>query len=75
MTAPHLTPEQLAERWQRRVEWVRENAPDFGGFKVGGFWRFDLADVERYENRRKTRDPLSMTERSAQRQESKAGVR
>lgn len=67
---PH-PPLELAERWQRRVEWIREHAEEFGGFKVGGYWRFDPDDIERYENRRKTRDPLSMTDLSAKRQAGK----
>jgi len=68
-----LTPVDLASRWQRRVEWIREHAEEFGGFKVGGYWRFDPDDIERYEERRKGvhEDPLTMTELSMKRQANK----
>lgn len=62
-----LTPVELAARWQRRVEWIRQHAAEFGGFKVGGYRRFDPDDIERYENRRKTRGPLAVTELSMKR--------
>lgn len=68
--APRLTPEDVARIWGRRVEWVRANAARFGGFKVGGQWRFDPDDITRYEARHKTVDPMSMTDLSAQRQAS-----
>lgn len=67
----HLTVAALAERWDRRPEWVRRNARRIpGAMKIGGLWRFDLADIEAYEARRKTPDPLSMTAMSAQRRRS-----
>lgn len=56
-----LTPVDLGSRWQRRVEWIREHAEEFGGFKVGGYWRFYLDDIERCENRPKTRGLLAVT--------------
>ena len=62
-----LTVEQLADRWQRPPAWVRQHATQFGGFKLGHHWRFDLADVERYEQRRKPADPLAITPLSAKR--------
>ena len=68
-----LTPEQVAERLGRRVEWVRQAAavvpPILPGFKVGGFWRFDAADIERYIDRHRNApaDPLSPTPLSAKR--------
>lgn len=71
--AAHLTVADLAERWQRSPQWVQRNAKHIpGSWKNGGLWRFDLADIERYEARRKTPDPLSMTPMSAQRQMGKA---
>lgn len=65
-----LTPLELAARWQRPVEWVRQHARDFGGFKVGATWRFDLTDIELYENRHKAADPLRMTDGAERRQAS-----
>lgn len=66
-----LTPEDLAARWQRDVDWIRQHAPEFGGFKIGGYWRFDPADVDAYEERKKAeharRDPLAMSPLSAKR--------
>lgn len=68
----HLTPEQVADRWQRPVSWVRQQAKASAipAMKLGHTWRFDLADIERYEARHKTADPLSMTPLSRQRQKS-----
>ncbi|HWK92611.1 MAG TPA: hypothetical protein VNR17_10175 [Luteimicrobium sp.] len=66
-----LTCEDVATLWQRPVSWVQRNAIDFGGFKVGGQWRFDPADLEAYETRGKRRDPLAPTELSAKRQATK----
>lgn len=71
----HLTVVDLAERWKRRPEWVQQNARSFFGFKIGREWRFDLADIESYEDRRKTADPLAMTELSAKRQAAKSSTR
>lgn len=70
-TTQHLTVAELAERWKRRPEWVQQNARSFFGFKIGREWRFDLADIESYEDRRKSVDPMSMTELSAKRQATK----
>lgn len=70
-TTQHLTVVELAGRWKRRPEWVQQNARSFFGFKIGREWRFDLADIESYENRRKTADPLTMTALSAKRQATK----
>jgi len=73
MTA-YMTPQDLAHRWSRRVEWVQQNAPRFGGIKIGGYWRFDPADVEAYEARQKAMyapaDPLALSPLSAKRQAS-----
>lgn len=68
-----LTPEQVADRLGRRPEWVRRAAaatpPLIPGFKVGGLWRFDAADIERYIDRHRNApaDPLSPTPLSAKR--------
>ena len=67
----HLTVVELAERWKRRPEWVQQNARSFFGFKIGREWRFDLTDIESYEDRRKTADPWAPTELSAKRQAAK----
>lgn len=66
-----LTVVELADRWKRRPEWVQQNARSFFGFKIGREWRFDLTDIESYEDRRKTADPWAMTELSAKRQAAK----
>ena len=47
-----LTVDQLADRWQRRPEWVTYAArtgaiPD--EWKLGHLWRFRLAEIEAYE--------------------------
>lgn len=63
-----LTPTDLAARWKRPVQWIRDHAREFGGFKVGATWRFDPDDIDRYESRQKAADPLRMTEQSTKRQ-------
>ena len=69
MSESHLTVADLAARWARRPEWVQRNARHIpGAMKIGHLWRFSLADIESYEARRKTPDPLSMTPLSEQRQ-------
>jgi hypothetical protein len=73
MAAPHLTTEQLAERWQRSPMWVarQANAKAIpGAVKVGHLWRFPLEAIERYETRHSVADPMSMTDGSAKRQRS-----
>lgn len=68
--APHLTPTQLAERWQRPVAWVRGQAKagTIPAIRIGGTWRFDPEAIARFEARHATADPLSMTPGSAARQ-------
>lgn len=70
----YLTPEDLAFRWQRNVTWVQQHAPEFGGFKIGGYWRFDPADIDHYEATQKAlharRDPLAMSALSAKRRKA-----
>lgn len=48
MTLPEqrmLTAGELAEYLNRPAAWVRQNAEDLGGVKLGALWRFDLDDV------------------------------
>ncbi|GAA1350192.1 hypothetical protein GCM10009636_08440 [Arthrobacter koreensis] len=47
-----LTVEQLAERWQRRPQWITKaaRAGDIpGAWKLGHLWRFRLVEIEAYE--------------------------
>ncbi|WP_407079904.1 helix-turn-helix domain-containing protein [Arthrobacter zhaoxinii] len=47
-----LTVQQLAERWQRRPEWVTQAARQGqipGAWKLGHFWRFRLLELAAYE--------------------------
>lgn len=47
-----LTVQQLAERWQRRPQWVTQAARAGeipGAWKLGHLWRFRLAEIEAYE--------------------------
>lgn len=69
----HLTPAQLAERWQRRREWVTQQARAGaipGAVRIGHFWRFPLDAIERFEQRHATADPLRMTDLSEKRQKA-----
>lgn len=47
-----ISTEQLAERWDRRPEWItyaaRTNAIP-GAWKLGHLWRFFLPEIEAYE--------------------------
>lgn len=50
--ANSLSTDQLAERWNRRPEWVTQAArigaiP--GAWKLGHLWRFFLPEIEAYE--------------------------
>ena len=47
-----LTVQQLAERWQRRPQWVTMAARGGdipGAWKLGHLWRFRHAEIEMYE--------------------------
>ena len=47
-----LTVQQLAERWQRRPQWVTQAARQGkipGAWKLGHLWRFRLEEIEAYE--------------------------
>ena len=70
MSAPLWTPTDLAARWSRPVAWVRRAAAagTIPAVRIGGLWRFDPTDIERYEARHRSADPLSMTPGSAKRQ-------
>ena len=58
---PLLSVPEMAQYLSRRVEWVRQNAQDLGGIKVGGLWRFDLEQVQARLNRHLAADPLTPT--------------
>lgn len=74
MTGPLLTVEELAARWQRSPVWVRRaaGAERIPAVKIGGLWRFNPDEIERYENRHRTADPLSMTPGSMARRRTTA---
>lgn len=65
-----MTPTELAQRWRRPTRWIREQAKAgaIPAIAVGSRWRFDPDDIARYETRRKTADPLTLTALSAARQ-------
>ena len=47
-----ISTEQLAERWQRRTQWVSQAAKRGeipGAWKLGHYWRFFLPEIEAYE--------------------------
>lgn len=69
--APLLSVPDLAAYLNRRPVWIRQNAADLGGFKVGGLWRFDLEQVQARLNRHRTLDPLTPTPLSAKRRARK----
>lgn len=66
-----LTPHDVAVRWQKRVQWVREHAAELGGAKIGNEWRFAPDAIERYETRGARRDPMAPTPLSAKRQSAR----
>lgn len=65
MTQPqHLTVEDLAERWQKRPTWITQHArmgeiP--GAWKLGHFWRFNVADIEAYELAQQSRSIFALS--------------
>lgn len=68
-----LTVTDLAERLERPARWVRQQAAASAipAIRVGHTWRFDPDEIDAWERRQHNayRDPLSMTDLSAKRQE------
>lgn len=69
----YLTPVTLGERWDRDPEWVRRaaNAGRIPGIKIEGLWRFRPDDIEAYEDRHKTADPLTLSPLAAARRRNR----
>lgn len=58
-----LTVQQLAERWQRRPEWVTQAARQGeipGAWKLGHLWRFRLTEIEAYELAQQTHNIFTL---------------
>lgn len=74
MTPARLTAAEVAARLRRPVGWVRAqaNAGTLPAIRVGHTWRFDPDEIDAWERRQHNayRDPMSMTNLSAQRQAS-----
>lgn len=74
MPAPRLSAAAIAERLDRPVGWVRAQAKagNIPAIRVGHTWRFDPDEIDAWERRKHNayRDPMSMTDLSAQRQAS-----
>ncbi|WP_312099858.1 hypothetical protein [Corynebacterium dentalis] len=52
MSQGSLTTEQLADRWQRRPQWVTQAARTGaipGAWKLGHLWRFHIPEIEAFE--------------------------
>lgn len=70
---PHLTAEELARRWKRRISWVHLSARQGdipGAWKVGRFWRFNLADIEAHEQASTSESVFALTDASKSRRKS-----
>ena len=66
----HLTAEELAERWKRRVPWVHEAARAGqipGAWKAGRFWRFHLPSILEYEDASRNESIFALTDGSKSR--------
>lgn len=72
-TIQFWTARQLAERWQRDVRWVWDQAAlgKVPGIKIGGQWRFDPQDIEDYELGRKTGYQIELATRAQQRKQTR----
>jgi hypothetical protein len=67
----HITSEQLAARWKRRVPWVHEAARAGeipGAWKAGRFWRFHLPTIEQHEDASRSESIFALTDASRARQ-------
>ena len=73
MVGDLLTPEQLADRWQKSTEWVRTaaRAKTIPAIKLGGRWRFDPEEIAEFEDRHRRRDPLALTPGAARRRRAR----
>lgn len=64
----HLTAQDLAERWSKSAEWVTQQARRGqipGAWKLGRHWRFDLQEIETYEQAQRTEvDPSVLNQGS-----------
>lgn len=74
MTNVHLTAQQLANRWSKSAEWVREqaiadNIP--GAWKLGRQWRFDLQQIEAYEISQRTTRMFALAPKARKQQQQR----
>lgn len=69
-----LTTEQLAERWQRRPQWVTQAAKRGeipGAWKLGHLWRFRLLEITAYELAQQTLNIFALSPGAAARQRNR----
>lgn len=70
----HLTAQGLAERWDKTPKWVREQARKKeipGAWKLGRQWRFNVEQIEAYEQSQRTDNIFRLTPGSRRRQQNK----
>lgn len=70
----HLTAQGLADRWHKSPEWVTEQArlgqiP--GAWKLGRLWRFNVTQIEAYEQGQRTTNIFALTPAAQRRQQRK----
>lgn len=70
----HLTVQGLADRWEKSPKWVREQARQNqipGAWKLGRQWRFNVEQIEAYEQSQRTDNIFRLTPGSRRRQQAK----
>ncbi|MER2136479.1 MAG: helix-turn-helix domain-containing protein [Arthrobacter sp.] len=71
-----LTVDQLADRWQRRPQWITKAARRGeipGAWKLGHVWRFFLAEIEAFEEAQKTPSIFALSPGAAARWRNRVG--
>ena len=64
MSTAYLSTEALAQRWDRRTEWITQQARNGaipGAMKLGHLWRFDLGEIEAYETSKQSESIFALT--------------
>lgn len=74
MNEKHLTAQDLADRWSKSADWVREQAiadkiP--GAWKLGRQWRFDLEKIEAFEIAQRTTKAFQLAPKARKRQQQR----
>lgn len=70
----HLTAQGLADRWDKSAKWVTEQARQKqipGAWKLGRQWRFNVEQIEAYEQSQRTDNIFALTPGSRRKQQNR----